>query len=676
MKTDKKFDILAALGLFILAAVPRLLTLATFLTADEKNWIGRSYEFIRAFTEFRFNDMLQTTHPGVPALWVTGVSTVLNMIVTHTPFSSGTLPHFIWTAQFPIAFLNALAVPAFYLLLRRLTGRWDIPLLAGILIALDPFLIGYSRVVHVDALVTSFLFLAALTVLLYVQEGYRRSWLVVSAVLASLAILTKVPALFIIPFFILVVGSQLVWTRAAKTEWTARSRDGLLWLLLITLLAITIWPAVVWVPDPQGNVLTVKRDLGVALLTPHDMTEDYTLNPYHYPAALLTRSTPITLAGILLAFVALATTLRGWRSALPIRTVWLLFAYIFFFIVMMTLGAKKGDRYILPVWPALDVLAAYGLLEGAVYLTRFFSHPRFSNWLRGGIMAVVALLLTATVVRYHPYAIAYSNPLFPDNLSQELGWGEGLDQVAAWLNANHPNAVVASWYPEELGAFTSARVAHINAHEQFNVEYVVLYRNMFGRDPSNPANDFIDQYYKKMKPAYVAHIHGRQFAWVYTKQAYEKNVGELSNGVHVGQEVIIEQPNFIGFDLAVATYSGKASAGDLIVQLKKEVGGGVLQEWRVPVRSIEDNRWLTFRAKNAELAVGDHVVVEVAAEGSGLKAPTIRSTATHVFRFTPMFFSDSGALNNQDAVPGNLAIKLRYMAGHQEATEDDTLLFQ
>ena len=112
-----------------------------------------------------------------------------------------------------------------------------------------------------------------------------------------------------------------------------------------------------------------------------------------------------------------------------------------------------------------------------------------------GLFSIIAVLYLGSVAyTYHPYAISYSNPLFPDNLSQELGWGEGLEQVGAWLSDTEPDAVVASWYPEELGAYTAAQVAHINAHEQTQVRYVVLYRNMFGRAPDHPANNFIDEY--------------------------------------------------------------------------------------------------------------------------------------------------------------------------------------
>src|SRR3990167_9396247 len=64
----------------------------------------------------------------------------------------------------------------------------------------------------------------------------------------------------------------------------------------------------------------------------------------------------------------------------------------------------------------------------------------------------------------------------------------------------------ASWYPEELDVYTNGPVAHINSHLQNQVRFVVLYRNMFGREPSHYANDFIDEYYKKMEPVFVVKV--------------------------------------------------------------------------------------------------------------------------------------------------------------------------
>lgn len=663
--------------LLVVAAIPRTMSLGSFLTADEKNWIGRSYEFVRAFKDWRFNDMLQTSHPGVTTLWLAGAAVAARIVTTGVPFTFEYLRHFVAAAQLPLALVNAVAVPVIYLLLRCLFSaarvRRPVPetvaALAALLIALDPWLIGYARVVHVDALLASLLFTAALSLMLYVSCGYDRRWLLVSAVLSGFALLTKAPAVFIVPFFWLAVASR---ERRALLDWSHfrdRSRDFVLWGLVAGLMFVLLWPAVLFVPNPEGNALVLKRDLGRAVATPHHMAESYRLDGAFYLKTLVTRFTPWTLAlaaggGIWLGLRFLRRLRQASGNGDEARdTYFLLVAYIAFFVLMMTLGAKKGDRYILPIAPAVDVLAAlalwHGLSGGAAWVQR--RGWRADLNVRAVFAAAAIILIAAsglTVYRYHPYTLAYSNPLLPDNLSQELGWGEGLEQVGAWLNATAPRATVAAWYPEELGAYTEARVLHINAHEQPSVRYVVLYRNMFGRAPDHPANDFIDEYYRKSVPVFAARVAGKEFAWVYAKEAYESVVGELVPDARVGQELTVPGGEMHGLAVLAANYNGRADTGELVVQVKRSLGGELVHEWRIPVAKLDDNQWVNVTLPDELRA--ERVFVEVFASGSRPgNAPTVRFTNTYDYRVSGMLLARDGQLKEANAKQGDLAVRVR-----------------
>ncbi len=665
-----KQEILIVVMLLIVAGIPRLLDLGLFLTADEKNWIGRSYEFIRAFKDFRFNDMLQTTHPGVTTTWLVGASITAKMLLSHIPFSFNNMVHFVKAAQLPIALVTTLTIPIIYFLTKRLLSH-PIAVAASLLIALDPFLIGHSRVAHVDGLLAHLLFIAALGLLVYRQTKYDRRWLLFSAVVASLAILTKIPAIFLLPFFWLVV----ITDRSQRNHLLllARLKDFVMWTLIIGLLFVTLWPAILWVPNPQGNVLVLKRDFVQASITPHNAVEDYTLNSAHYPLALLVRSTPILLVGNLLAFIlvtwqsiAIARKSSPSHYRLPITDYWLLLSYSFFFIVMMTIGAKKGDRYILPVWPALALMATIGYWRTAELLARY------RNISPGKVFTAIATLLVLstgyTVWHYHPYTLAYASPLFKDNLSQELGWGEGLEQVAAWLNTNAPTSVVASWYPEELGAYTTAQIAHINAHQQGKVQYVVLYRNMFGRSPEHYANDFIDEYYKKREPIFIAHVAGKEFAWVYDKWVFENIVGELLPGTVVTQQIPVATHLLYGIDILPATYSSTVNRGELLVRLK-DSQGTLIQEWRTLVTKLNDNEWLTLALSTPKQITDRAVTVEISAEGTiPDNAPTIRITRKYSYRPGDV----GGSIKHQ----GDVAVRLRYVISGQQVTEEEGKLLR
>lgn len=659
---------IALIGILLLVSgIPRLVHLGVFLTADEKNWIGRSYEFVRAFKDFRFNDMLQTTHPGVTVLWIVGLAVSATVAISHTPFSFSNLIHFVWVSQFVVALTNTLLIAAVYLFLRKLlpTRRWAF--IAALCISLDPFLVGYSRVAHVDALLASFLFLTCVGLIIWAKEQFSRPWLIISSVCFALALLTKVPAIFAVPFFWLVVLTfkpTILWHRHVLKE---RFKDFLTWLLLASLIFLLVWPALLWVPNPQGNALVLKRDVVVALSTPHDMTEEYSLNAWFYPAVLLTRTTPMAFI-----FSVLCIGITIWQISRYKRTnsfpkeSFLLIGYVVFFVLMMTLGGKKGDRYILAVFPAISLLMVIGIQ----HISRLVSRSQLAQKkIAYGISSFVIAYLLSTNMTYHPYVIAYSNPFLPDNLSQELGWGEGLDQVAAWFNTYYPSAVVASWYPDELGAFTSAHVAHINAHEQFNVQFVVLYHNMFGRAADNPANDFIDEYYKKKVPVFVAYVAQKEFAWVYEKRVYTEILPELTADKRVEQLAEVSHPNLAGLDILLATYTNRANRGIMHVLLRDGLEGKVLYEWKLPVNEIKDTQYTTLLLPTPLTPSTKKVSVELFTEGASMgNAPTVRYTTKHVYR------EDAMRVDGVEKV-GNVGLRLRYaLPNSQSATEEDTKL--
>lgn len=631
-------DIVIVVLICLIAGIPRMIDLGTFLTADEKTWIGRSYEYIRAFKDFRFNDMLQTTHPGATTLWLSGIAVTITMFSKHVLFTPENLLHFITPAQVSIAVVNTLIVGVVYVFLLALFRNRKIAILASLFMALDPIIIGYSRVVHVDALVGGFMLLAALAMCIYVDRAYSKKWLIISAVCSALALLTKIPAIFLFPFFILVLlvtGYQSLKNRQWRWQ---RIKDFLLWLAIIIILFLIIWPVFMVVPDPKGNVLTVKRDVVIAASTPHNMTESYSLNASHYIFTVLTRVNPVIQILSIIGVVVLFRKINPYK-----KYTWLFVAYCGFFLLMMTLGAKKGDRYILPVFPVLCIISALAV-------------EQFQNKLfRKGVAVLAVLILSITVYQYHPYAVAYSNPFFADNLSQELGWGEGLEQVGAWLNEHAPAAHVASWYPEELAAYTNAPVAHINAHEQNNIRYIVLYRNMFGRSPDHPANNFIDEYYKKRKPVFVAYVHNKEFAWVYEKMAFETNEGELLPGRVVQQVVTPQAQSLAGIDIFFATYSGRAQSGTVVVSLFEEKSLTPLHTWTMPVKNLEDTAWQTLLLPETKV-ITKPLQVKIEAQGTSPKnAPTVRSTRVYV-----------------QQQKRSVAVRLRYVVDSQPLTEEDT----
>ncbi|NJP07141.1 MAG: phospholipid carrier-dependent glycosyltransferase, partial [Chloroflexaceae bacterium] len=89
------------------------------------------------------------------------------------------LPAFEWhltLMRLPVALTTSLLILLGFLLLRQLVGTL-IAALAALLWATDPFLIAFSRLLHVDALLTMFLLIALLALLVacFSRNGPRAS---------------------------------------------------------------------------------------------------------------------------------------------------------------------------------------------------------------------------------------------------------------------------------------------------------------------------------------------------------------------------------------------------------------------------------------------------------------------------------------------------------------------
>ncbi len=112
---------------------------------------------------------------------------------------------------------------------------------------------------------------------------------------------------------------------------------------------------------------------------------------------------------------------------------------------LMDAGAKKFDRYVLPVFPIADLLAAVGWvgLARILWSHRLGMRPhmrqlRFVDVSVGRSLAVLLVLVVGVgqigaAWSDRPYGFDYYNPLMGGSTAAQqtmmLGWGEGLDQA-------------------------------------------------------------------------------------------------------------------------------------------------------------------------------------------------------------------------------------------------------
>lgn len=557
--------IVALLGLF--ALLPRVWGLADFATTDEAyTWITRTERFSAAIARGRWSETAPMGHPGVTIMWLGSLGLLLERFVTANGWASvqSTIEHLAWL-RLPSALLQAALVPAAYLLLRRLVQPIT-ALIAAVLWMASPYLIAHARLLHLDALLTSFVTFSLLWLIVAI-DGDRTQpetsrlrhffvgrlpsvelpALLASGVCAGLALLTKGPALILLPY----VAVWLLW-RSPPGRFSSRLRHVvccyLIWLGIAVLVIVALWPALWSAPRHAYEMYRDEiiwnggRPNGDGQFFLGRAVDDPGL--LFYIVADLFRTTPATLLGLLvLGFWGIWTRWRDRsaqrcaqdhdeRAILERRTLLALGLFALFWTLVMTLGPKKFDRYALPTWPALLVLSAAGwrllfeLLQRVHYQLSTRTTAGASMPSRRAMAALLhpfiwagALLFLAVSqqIAYHPYYLSYYNPLLGGGpVAQRLfliGWGEGMDQVGAFLRTRHDIGYgpVLSALEPTLQPFVPVPVKRIDEFGMAPANYAVVYLESIQRAANPPLYASI----QSTVPLARITIHGIDYAWIH-----------------------------------------------------------------------------------------------------------------------------------------------------------------
>jgi hypothetical protein len=432
----------------------------------------------------------------------------------------------------------SLLIAACFLPLRRLLGE-PLAALALLMIAWMPWSVALSRQLHPDGFVGALIFGALVFFLAWLHAGRRRRDLLASGVLMGLAWLTKTPSAFLVPIGALLVGLEM-WRMRREAQSGGQSGGGralvvgyVLWGAAAAATFFLLWPAT-WV-DPLGTFVKMTAEMEEYVgghVNPNFFLGQNTADPgpFFYPLAWFLRITPATLVGLLAAGWASwgAPSRRRFPFGDPLvrRTALGFMVAGLLFVLLMTIPAKKFDRYILPVFPMFEVVAALGWAALALALGGWWAARRGDH--RGGtryapalavlLLGLVGLHSVFTALHY-PYYLTYFNPLGGGSVLAPrilfAGWGEGLDRAGAWLN-EQPDAEdlrVVGWYHDgPLSYFTKMQPFGIGSGSGLawlDTDFVVLYINQVQRNiPSAEAVDWL----MAQDPAYKVEFGGLELA--------------------------------------------------------------------------------------------------------------------------------------------------------------------
>ncbi|MEM7032474.1 MAG: glycosyltransferase family 39 protein [Chloroflexota bacterium] len=628
---------LIALAIFVLALAVRLPSLGVFFTADEFLWVDRSRNFLGSMVSPEFTCMLpdrdktnavpgnglactlRTGHPGVITMW-TGASAIFGQWLTRPAEDTRNLLDFvqqmptnpvreadIGPMRLPSVILTSLFVAIFFLLFSQLFHS-GIATLAALLIALNPFHVALSRVIHHDALSTNFILTSTLSLIIYLAVKPHKKWLVLSGIMAGLGMLTKLTGFFMIPYFGLLSLLTLlaIWARGGSGEGFIESKpddnpqdfslpqplplggesdasplvggteggrkpqvtespeslnsfsggaleasliqqnipvtkalirllaDGLIWLGLALVTYVALWPALWVIPSRVFNTLF---SIGTKYAsTPHAKGVFFLGEPIRedpgllfYPVVWLFRSPVWSMVGVVVAlslfFVGLFKrqanenqTIRRSINRLSPRgfqdqtglLIWV-GLFIFFFAITLMIGVdKKLDRYSLPIYPMLDLIAAIGLLT-------LIRH----RVARGMMVSLILVVNLGLIYATAPYHFSYYNPLM-GGMSRAVqaitvGWGEGMNLAADYLNQkpDAANMKVSSWYGSTFAPFFDGTTIPYSDQKgkALGGEYVVFYLNQRQREyPDQEIWRYLEGNYHLEE---TISLGGANYAWVF-----------------------------------------------------------------------------------------------------------------------------------------------------------------
>lgn len=554
--TEKKrlwLEILALVVITLAIFIPRVLKLDQFVTPDEPLWITRSANFYYALTHGDFASTFQREHPGVTAMWAgTGgfLARFRGYRITDIGQIGGADFHnflkytanvhpldLLEAGRFFMVLGNTIALLVAYLYARQLVGL--LPAVTGfLLIAFEPFNLALTRLLHLDGLLSSLFLLSLLGFINYLASRRWRD-LIISALAAGFCWLTKSPGFFLGPAVGLVAllhawrsyqtgGHAGVFKHLWRYLWPVVA-----WGVIGMLLFVLAWPAM-WV-DPVGSLSAVFGAATAAAQTGHasgiffrgSVSVERGLNfAYFYPFTYLWRTTPLILFGLLVAIWGMITK-REPFDGYKARTVVLdLVVAALIFTLGMTLGEKKIGRYLLPVYGPLNLIAGMGWVSLA-YWIRDKNIAFLSRYSIAIVLIPVLALQMFSSLSTFPYYFPYYNPLLGGSALApkvlQVGWGEGLDQAADYLNQQpgSEELEVLSWYAtggfsyffdgQTLDMGYDPALSESERKKIRRADYIVVYVNQVQKNRPEELLELL----AGQEPVKTIVINNIEYVWIY-----------------------------------------------------------------------------------------------------------------------------------------------------------------
>ena len=392
---------------------------------DVWRWKARSYDFGNGLSTGNFEMTLQKYHPGVTLMWIGSVGAKVNNVYSELSGQSLLADENV-SVVFRLDFIQKIILVVvlgittsfvFYALRNIVDLKYA--LVAVFLLSLEPFYLGLTRVFHLEGLVSTFMLASVVWLYYFFVDDKKKSRLIISAIFAGLAILTKTSSIFLVLFTGLTTlihsfrkGNYKIihkntWLFNFKNLFSVLkdfSKIFFPWLLVFIGVFFLLWPAMWEIPWKVIQTLySGVTDVGVE----GDHFQFYFGNlvedpgPGFYFVVLALRSSVYLLVGFIGMFFI--------KRKLPDQRKEFfnfLLIFVFFYFIQLIIPTKKLDRYILPVFVVISLLSSG-------FFVWLYEKIKFKeSWQKVlSIFIFICFAIWPNLV-VHPDYLSYFNPMF------------------------------------------------------------------------------------------------------------------------------------------------------------------------------------------------------------------------------------------------------------------------
>lgn len=398
-----KYELL--LFFFLVALRLPALGYDTFNT-DSWKWKARIYDFGSGVFGLDFVKTIQKYHPGVTLMWIGTLAIKTYNLVYDIFYKTTPLDNSIKTVfelnfvikLFIVISISFTLVSIFYVLRNIFNLKYA--LLFTLLLTFEPFYTALVREIHLEGLMSTFMLASFSWLYYWLLDKSKRFRFILSFIFAGLAILTKSPAVFLIPFAVLVfifnnyLNNKKVFIKTSLTE-------SLIWVFGVVLIYFLLWPAM-WVAPVQALQTVYRGIFTIGIERGHEQFYFGKLvldpGPSFYLVVLALKSSIYLILGLV------GCLLLYLKKLINIKKDFLIYVLLFsgLYFVEITIPSTKLDRYILPSMMALILLAT------------FFYEWLFNLFSKSGKVFAALLIFPALITTYilHPDYFSYYNPIF------------------------------------------------------------------------------------------------------------------------------------------------------------------------------------------------------------------------------------------------------------------------